>query len=142
MPILRVRHPQGTLKLDFLPSNSSLWLYEQVSNQLAPSYSNCETFWLCKDLAEPDASRINASQEALTSFAHGDLIFLHLKTSSSSPINSSDVENNETELSLDQKLLSKDGKIKRQRDARLCRHGSAGMCEHCQPLEVSLLSYL
>lgn len=136
MPLLRVRHPKGTLKLDFSPSNSTLWLYEQVSLQLASIYSNCETFWLCRDPAAAEESRITAGTETLSAFSHGDLIFLHLKTSEESKTDSIGTTGTTASASLDQRLLRSDGKIKRQRDSRLCRHGSLGMCEHCQPLEV------
>jgi hypothetical protein len=139
MPILRIRHPQGTLKLDFASSNSSLWLYEQVSTHLAPIYADFELFWLCRDPEHAESSRIPANTETLASFSHGDLIFLHLKASPSSSKDNNDAKVVvETALLLDQKLLQKDGKIGRKRDARLCRHGPVGMCEHCQPLEVSL----
>lgn len=162
MPILRVRHPQGTLKVDFVPEKSTIWLYEQVSTQLASLYSssNCDSFWLCTNPNEPEGTRVPAGPDSLLSahFQHGDLIFLHLKaggqtrteddkkggnTASSppslSPSNSLAKSSQSSTFSLDQKLLQRDGQIKRPRDARLCRHGSVGMCEHCQPLEVSLL---
>lgn len=141
MPLVRIRHPLGTLKVEFTPENSSLWLYEQVATHLATQYADCNSFWLCWDPLKAEETRIVAAEtDALgKSIKHGDLVHLHLKTGSTTSIGTNYSNSTSTIDSdnLDYRLQAQDGLIKRPRDARLCRHGTVGMCEHCQPLEVN-----
>lgn len=133
--IVRVRHPKGILKIEFSTSQIDvLWLYERVASELSSNYPDVDTFWISLDPQEPENSRLIPSKGTVINLSHGQLLYLHLKKASNNAIPGSEKRGTD---SLDERLGKMEGKIVKKRDDRLCRHGPTGMCEHCQPLEVT-----
>uniref|UniRef100_A0A8B9JHT7 NPL4 homolog, ubiquitin recognition factor n=1 Tax=Astyanax mexicanus TaxID=7994 RepID=A0A8B9JHT7_ASTMX len=99
---------------------------------------------------------------SLLKIKHGDMLFLfpssagpssetmdtqpHSSTSSSSSSSSSLSRSHSSpqipEDEIDQYLSKQEGKIYRNRDPQLCRHGPMGKCVHCVPLEPFDEDYL
>ncbi|XP_065220007.1 nuclear protein localization protein 4 homolog [Planococcus citri] len=63
-------------------------------------------------------------------------------SSSTSTANTFPSNNNSAEDEVDQLLWKSDGKVKRQRDPKLCRHGTKAQCVHCSSLEPFDEAYL
>ena len=138
MTTIRIRHPKGVLKIELSSVDiTSLWLYEKAASELFSIYPETQSFWISSGPEEPEKSKLIPSPNSIISPSHGQLFYLHLRSSSDEkPLKMT--MTNPSNSSFDYKISRMDGKIKRQRDDKLCRHGSLGMCEHCQPVEVSI----
>lgn len=137
MTTIRIRHPKGVLKIELSTLDiSTLWLYESVASKLSTIYPDAQTFWISSNPEEPEKSKLVPSPNSFLSASHGQLFYLHLKPKSHEiPLK----VNNSSNSNVDSKISKMDGKIKRLRDEKLCRHSSFGMCEHCQPVEVKII---
>ncbi|KAK7919187.1 hypothetical protein WMY93_010471 [Mugilogobius chulae] len=85
------------------------------------------------DTATPHSSSSFPSSSSLSSSS---------SSSSSSNIPRSHSSNHLQEDEIDQYLTKQDGKIYRNKDPQLCRHGALGKCVHCVPLEPFDEDYL
>lgn len=88
--------------------------------------------------AAADAMDAQSEPESKASSTTGAAASLRESRSTASLLAKSDVK----EDLVDQLLWKQDGKIPRNRDERLCRHGHNGRCIHCSPLEPYDATYL
>ncbi|XP_078317027.1 nuclear protein localization protein 4 homolog [Crassostrea virginica] len=88
-------------------------------------------FLLSSDRKQSNASLDSMNSASGTSNITGDLGSVSISGSSMSSASSQSVVEDE----VDQILYKEDGKIYRQRNEQLCRHGPQGKCLHCVPLE-------
>lgn len=166
--ILRVQSAEGTKRIDVQPNEAVVKLFEKVHDAFElPGFQ----FALFRSRNSKD-ELISSRSKTVASYGlrHGDMLYLsplngallwenpkpgtskdvdsgspapknsviEALPGSSSPSTSRQVEEDE----VDQILWKQDGKIKRKRDEKLCRHGSNGCCVHCSPLEPFDEAYL
>ncbi|KAI8919653.1 NPL4 family-domain-containing protein [Entophlyctis helioformis] len=132
--LLRIRSPTGQTRVTVdAASTDAAGLKAQVARAIGLHHPDSQPFVLARDPA--GASPLSALPGL--PLASLGLLPLGLSCCPSAPSATA------TPLSpllvkqdpLDNHLEKLDGTIKRGRDARFCKHGSAGMCEYCLPLQ-------
>ncbi|KAI5623454.1 nuclear protein localization protein 4-like [Silurus asotus] len=156
--IIRVQSPDGMKKISSTKRETSAAFLKKVAKEFGFN-SNGFSLYLNRN----KTGEIPSQNKALIMFKikHGDMLFLFpssagsssenmdtaqpqssLSSSSSSSLSRSQSALQFQEDEIDQYLAKQDGKIYRNRDPQLCRHGPLGKCVHCVPLEPFDEDYL
>ncbi|RMZ81055.1 hypothetical protein DV738_g2379, partial [Chaetothyriales sp. CBS 135597] len=138
-PVSKTPDPDRERKLSELPGveirrvglkhGDKLFIGYQEHDQLSNGHSN-------GDGAEPVARKLNGTvvaQPATVPIAASNV---------ASPARINKPWESVRQSALDDRLDKRDGKIRRPKDAKMCRHGEKGMCDYCQPLEPYDKKYL
>nr|XP_048673677.1 nuclear protein localization protein 4 homolog isoform X3 [Caretta caretta] len=149
--IIRVQSPEGVKRITAAKRETVATFLKKVAKEFGFRNNGFSVYVNRNRTGEITASQ-NKSLHLLK-IKHGDMLFLF----PSSPAGSSS-ENMDTSISqgllrplgvphlvedeIDQYLIKQDGKIYRNRDQQLCRHGPLGKCVHCVPLEPFDEDYL
>lgn len=153
--MLRFRTPEGTFRVKAESSDDFDLVLKQVADNL-PGYDPTTFIFSESPTGKPGHSVSQLSGKLVSSLGlkHGDLLFVTIgskteqpeESSSGTGINSTNSTNQQSKSAqeilktvkqpiVDSILDKQDGKIKRQRDPKMCRHGEKSMCEYCMPLE-------
>lgn len=137
-------------RIEAVSSDSTSSLFENVQEAFGlPGFD----FMLYKDRSRQDEIRSSRSRTiASCHIKHGDLLYLHLgnggynnsagPSTSSTSFFSPTASTSVVEDAVDVLLQREDGRIQRQRDEKLCRHGQNARCVHCSSLEPYDEKYL
>lgn len=131
---LRVRTETGTVRITLDGDQSLLELYQLVAAKVSPGD---DAFILSlQPHGQPDTTVLPASNEMAVGsvgLGNGDFVFCKRTTSL--------VKEDRLHYrdKVDEILSKRTGRIERSRDPQYCKHGDAGMCPHCLPLEVPLM---
>uniref|UniRef100_A0A4W4DRT4 Nuclear protein localization protein 4 homolog n=1 Tax=Electrophorus electricus TaxID=8005 RepID=A0A4W4DRT4_ELEEL len=133
--IIRVQSPEGMKKINSTKRETAAAFLKKVAKEFGFN-SNGFSVYLNRNKTGEILSQNKTL--SLLKIKHGDMLFLFPSSSSQSS------ENMDTfsEDDIDQYLSKQEGKIYRNRDAQLCRHGPMGKCVHCVPLEPFDEDYL
>ena len=166
--LLRFQGRDGQFRLTAEPETEFTSLLPQILEKL-PAGTDPESVTLSNKPQGGDARHITGLKGITlqrVGLKHGDQLYLDYKelghlsnghsepapsTTSTAPVaaipavTASSIRNPwETvkQSPLDDQLDKKDGKIKRGRDYKMCRHAEKGMCDYCMPLEPYAPEYL
>uniref|UniRef100_A0A3B3SG87 Nuclear protein localization protein 4 homolog n=1 Tax=Paramormyrops kingsleyae TaxID=1676925 RepID=A0A3B3SG87_9TELE len=132
--IVRVQSPEGMKKIPSTKRETAAAFLKKVAKEFGFS-SNGFSVYLNRNKTGEIVSQNKAL--SLLKIKHGDMLFLFPSGASGSSSEVMDVADE-----IDQFLAKQDGKIYRNRDPQLCRHGPMGKCVHCVPLEPFDEDYL
>lgn len=165
--IIRVQSPEGMKRINSTKRETSAAFLKKVAKEFGFN-SNGFSIYLNRN----KTGEILPQNKALSvlKIKHGDMLFLFPcsspstssevmdvatpHSSSSQPSTSSSSSSSSSSMSrshsspqfpeddIDQFLAKQEGKIFRNRDPQLCRHGPMGKCVHCVPLEPFDEDYL
>ncbi|ODV89671.1 hypothetical protein CANCADRAFT_142508 [Tortispora caseinolytica NRRL Y-17796] len=144
--ILRFRGRDGTFRID-LPADATISdVVQQLSLRIPSAQPSTFTFSDAPNRPGQLATEVLSKTVSDLGLKHGDLLFLaydsagtgDAATDTPDATNASARPAGPAAVSLsdlDKKLLAIDGRIKRPRDPKFCKHAANGMCEYCSPLE-------
>ncbi|XP_002733298.1 nuclear protein localization protein 4 homolog [Saccoglossus kowalevskii] len=164
--IIRIQCPDGQKRINLLSNDTATELLKKVSKVISLSTSDYSLY-----RTRDKTGEINSSRKSLSALKihHGDMLFafphagmtasndsdamdtsdqsaaqITIPSASSGPSTSSAAfaSDEVVEDEVDQYISTLDGKIQRDRDEQLCRHGPRGKCVHCAALEPFDEEYL
>uniref|UniRef100_A0A4W5MHS6 NPL4 homolog, ubiquitin recognition factor n=1 Tax=Hucho hucho TaxID=62062 RepID=A0A4W5MHS6_9TELE len=131
--IIRVQSPNGMKKIPATKKETAAAFLNKVGKEFGFT-SNGFSIFLNRN--KTDEIQSQNKTLSLLKIKHGDMLFLYPSGSPGPSGETMDVDE------IDQYLAKQEGKIYRNKDPQLCRHGSMGKCVHCVPLEPFDEEYL
>ncbi|KAL5535116.1 NPL4 [Sanghuangporus sanghuang] len=152
--LIRVRCKAGNFRYELEPSSTVSDLVSKIVESVNADPSSIALSNQPRGGEKRVNELRNRTLESL-GLKHGDLLFVTYRDAVSEPTDISSVPAGEPtpttlrppadathrlwelvkEDPVDEYWRRQDGKIKRSRDPRLCKHGANAMCDHCMPLE-------
>uniref|UniRef100_A0A8C8BJ99 Nuclear protein localization protein 4 homolog n=2 Tax=Strigidae TaxID=30459 RepID=A0A8C8BJ99_9STRI len=148
--IIRVQSPEGVKRITATKRETVATFLKKVAKEFGFRNNGFSVYTNRNRTGEITASQ-NKSLNLLK-IKHGDMLFLYPSSPAGSSSETMDTSVSQglrpvgapqvVEDEIDQYLIKQDGKIYRNRDQQLCRHGPLGKCVHCVPLEPFDEDYL
>ncbi|RXM37360.1 Nuclear protein localization protein 4-like [Acipenser ruthenus] len=162
---IRVQSPDGMIKVSATKRDTAAAFLKKVAKEFGFSTNG---FSIYQNRNKTGEVTPQSKSLSLLKIKHGDMLYLFPSAApgpsgeimdvaappSTSSTSSSSLSRPQSSLSrsqttmqiaedeIDQYLAKQDGKIYRNQDPQLCRHGSMGKCVHCVPLEPFDEDYL
>uniref|UniRef100_A0A8B9PK22 Nuclear protein localization protein 4 homolog n=1 Tax=Apteryx owenii TaxID=8824 RepID=A0A8B9PK22_APTOW len=150
LQIIRVQSPEGVKRITATKRETVATFLKKVAKEFGFRNNGFSVYTNRNRTGEITASQ-NKSLNLLK-IKHGDMLFLYPSSPAGSSSETMDTSVSQglrpvgapqvVEDEIDQYLIKQDGKIYRNRDQQLCRHGPLGKCVHCVPLEPFDEDYL
>ncbi|GJJ70365.1 nuclear protein localization protein 4 homolog [Entomortierella parvispora] len=139
--LVRVRSKEGTHRIEVNPTDDITVLRNKIANELRITDPSTITVSDQPSAGATPMDSLSGKTLAELGVKHGDLLYVGF-AEAAPQAQLAKSQNIVVQDAVDDYLDTQKGLIKRDKDAKFCKHASNGMCDYCMPLEPFDPAYL
>ncbi|KFH63310.1 hypothetical protein MVEG_10720 [Podila verticillata NRRL 6337] len=140
--LVRVRSKEGTHRIEVNPTDDIVVLRNKIATALTITDPSTITVSDQPSAGATPMDSFSGKTLAELGVKHGDLLYIGFAAAAVEQQQPAKSSSTVVQDAVDDYLDTQNGLIKRDKDAKFCKHAANGMCDYCMPLEPFDPAYL